>query len=95
MKKPKYELFYTKSFRHDIKLLKKRGYDLSRLQSVVFALQCGETLDPIYKDHPLKGDKTGLRDCHIQDDWVLLYRIKNDRLILTLYRTGTHSDLDL
>lgn len=92
---PKYKLIYTNSFKRDLKKIEKRGYNISLLEEVVTMLQCGKTLDPKYNDHPLKGDKLGFRDCHILDDWVLLYQIKEDKLILSLSRTGTHSDLDL
>lgn len=53
----------------------------------------GETLPPKYKDHELKGNYQGHRECHIEPDWLLIYKIENDILILTLTRTGTHSDL--
>lgn len=93
--KPKYKLILTNSFKRDLKQIEKRGYDTSLLDNVITMLQNGETLDPKYKDHPLKGDKLGFRDCHILNDWVLLYQIKNDKLVLSLLRTGTHSDLKL
>lgn len=53
----------------------------------------GKTLPPKYRDHPLRGDKHGYRDCHIRDDWVLIYKIDEGALILILAETGTHSDL--
>ena len=58
-------------------------------------LQKGKQLDPKYKDHPLTGNWKGFRDCHILLDWILVYRIHKDKLLLVLTRTGTHSDLDL
>jgi mRNA interferase YafQ len=93
--KIKYELVMTASFRRALKKIKKRGYDISLLKAVVTKLQCGEPLEPKYNDHPLKGNKQGYRDCHILNDWVLIYQIAEDRLILSLLDTGTHSDLDL
>lgn len=90
-----YQLDYTNAFSKDLKRIKKRGYDLSRLEYVVDKLQCSEDLEPKYKDHSLTGNWNGYRECHIQPDWLLIYRIFEDRLLLVLTRTGTHSDLDL
>ncbi|MCQ2173466.1 MAG: type II toxin-antitoxin system YafQ family toxin [Bacteroidales bacterium] len=73
----------------------KRGKDIKKLTNVVLKLANGEQLPPQYKDHPLSGDLAGLRDCHIENDWVLLYEIKDNLLILSLADTGTHSDLGL
>lgn len=63
------------------------------LKSIVTKLANGESLDPQYKDHPLTGDWIGHRECHIQSDWFLVYRYEDDVLVITLARTGTHSDL--
>ena len=90
-----YQLDYTNAFSKDLKRIKKRGYDLSQLEYVVDKLQCSEDLEPKYKDHSLTGNWNGYRECHIQPDWLLIYRIFEDRLLLVLTRTGTHSDLDL
>ena len=89
----KYRLQPTSKFRTDIKLLKKRGYDLSLLKDVVAKPANGETLSEQYHDHPLKGNRKGYRDCHIQSDWVLIYKIDNDILTLILSETGTHADI--
>lgn len=67
--------------------------DISLLKSIVTKLANGESLDPKYKDHPLTGDWIGHRECHIQSDWLLVYRYEDDVLVLTLARTGTLSDL--
>ena len=67
--------------------------DISLLKSIVTKLANGESLDPKYKDHPLTGNWIGHRECHIQPDWLLVYRYEDDVLVLTLVRTGTHSDL--
>jgi mRNA interferase YafQ len=83
----------TTRFQKDIKLAAKRGYQLDLLTAVIKALAAGETLDESYKDHPLKGKYTGCRECHITPDWLLIYEIADDALILYLTRTGTHSDL--
>lgn len=63
------------------------------LKDVVTRLANGEPLDPRHKDYPLSGEWSGHRECHIQPDWLLIYRYENDILVLALTRTGTHSDL--
>lgn len=63
------------------------------LKDVVTRLANGEPLDSRHKDHPLSGEWSGHRECHIQPDWLLIYRYENDILVLALTRTGTHSDL--
>lgn len=89
----KYFLEQTGIFRKDLKRAKKRGLDLNLLSEVVDLLQKGETLPEKYKDHMLTGNWVGHRECHIQPDWLLIYRIVEDKLILSLVRTGSHSDL--
>lgn len=89
----KYFLEQTGIFRKDLKRAKKRGLDLNLLSEVVDLLQKGETLPEKYKDHMLTGNWIGHRECHIQPDWLLIYRIVEDKLILSLVRTGSHSDL--
>lgn len=84
------KLRITKSFKKDYLLMKKRGYDISLLDNVVSKLLKGEKLEAKYKDHILKGKYTGLRECHILSDWLLVYRIINSELILELCYTGTH-----
>ncbi|MBQ7541110.1 MAG: type II toxin-antitoxin system YafQ family toxin [Clostridia bacterium] len=91
----KYQLDYTTAFTRDLKRIKKRGYDLGKLNTVVNAIQAGEQLDAKYRDHALTGNWVGFRECHIQPDWLLIYRVYEDWLLLVLSRTGTHSDLDL
>ena len=91
----KYQLDFTNAFAKDLKKIKKRGYDLTLMNEVVTQLQEGKQLDAKYKDHPLTGNWKGFRDCHIAPDWVLVYRIYKDKLLLVLTRTGTHCDLDL
>lgn len=89
----KYEVRPSNQFKKDVRLANKRGYDLKQLTHVIEKLANGETLEPKYKDHQLSG-KFGLyRECHIQPDWLLVYEIEDDKLILYLSRTGTHSDL--
>lgn len=89
----KYEIKNTTQFKKDYKLAKRRGLDISLLKDIVTKLANGESLDSKYKDHSLTGDWVGHRECHIQSDWLLIYRYEEDVLILTLTRTGTHSDL--
>lgn len=88
-----YKISASTKFKKDLKLAIKRGYNISLLDVVVTTLAAGETLDTVYLDHPLKGDYKGFRECHITPDWLLVYEIENDALILHLTRTGTHSDL--
>ena len=89
----KYEIQRTSQFKKDYKLAVKRGCDINKLQRVIFILANGEPLPDEYLDHPLRGDYGGYRECHIEPDWLLVYKITENVLVLTLYRTGTHSDL--
>ena len=89
----KYTVRQTKRFRRELKKMLKRGADRTKLSAVVKMLANDETLPPQYRDHALTGDFEGTRDCHITPDWLLLYRIENDVLVLTLTRTGSHADL--
>lgn len=84
---------YTKQFKKEYKLAIKRGCDEKLFLEVLTMLINGKELPPKYNDHALKGNFRNYRDCHIQNDWVLIYRIYKDELILELSRTGTHSDL--
>lgn len=87
------EVVLSNQFRRDLKLAAKRGYDLELLDLVVTKLANKETLPEKYKDHSLTGKYAGFRECHIQPDWLLVYRIDETEIILFLSRTGTHSDL--
>jgi addiction module toxin, relE/stbE family len=87
------ELVTTSAFRKDLKIAKKRGYNLSLIELVIDELLRENTLAPKYKDHALIGNYTGFRECHISPDWLLIYSIDKSKLILTASRTGTHSDL--
>ena len=89
----KYELHITNGFKRDYKKIVKRGYDVSLLENVVDTLLTGEPLPEKNKDHALSGNWKGYRECHIQPDWLLIYEIIDNRLILSLTATGTHSDL--
>lgn len=89
----KYEVKHTTKFQKDLKRAQKRSYDISLLAEIVKKLANGEKLPAKNKDHALTGDYEGKRECHITPDWLLIYEIYNERLILFLTRTGTHSDL--
>ncbi len=89
----KLNVVMTSSFRKDIKRLKKRGYNIALLEAVVEMLANCQELPPKYSEHRLSGNWSGFMECHILPDWIMVYRIINEELILTLQRTGTHSDL--
>ena len=91
--KPKYGIVLTSLFKKDLKAAKKSGYDLRLLNDVVDTLAMGLPLDEKYKDHKLSGNYQGCRECHITPDWLLIYEISEEELILYLTRTGTHSKL--
>ena len=93
MKKTKLTVKFTTQFRKDYKLAMKRGLRIALLEEVVERLAMGEPLPEKNRDHALTGDWVGHRECHIQPDWLLIYRMEDDVLVLTLARTGTHSDL--
>jgi mRNA interferase YafQ len=88
-----YQVKWTSKFKNSYKLAKKRGLDISLFKSVIRKLQHGEQLDERYRDHELKGEYKGLRECHIKPDWLLIYLIEDEMLTLTLIDTGSHSDL--
>lgn len=88
-----YSVRPTTKFQKDLKRIAKRGYDISLLTEVIKKLANGERLPEKNKDRALSGDYSGYRECHITPDWLLIYEIENDELILYLTRTGTHSDL--
>ncbi len=84
-------IFQTSQFKKDFKRIKKRGKDLSKLKEVVSAIVNSEVLEERQRDHALSGNWSGSRDCHIEPDWILIYRVDGDYLFLE--RTGSHSDL--
>lgn len=90
----KYKLYLTNSFKRDYKKIVKRGYDIKLMETVVDILLTGEALPEKNKDHALSGNWKGYRECHILPDWLLVYEVIEDRLILSLTATGSHSDLD-
>ena len=87
-----YSLDHTTRFKKDLKIIIKRGYDISLLNTVVEELLKGNPLPSHNRDHALTGNWKNHRECHITPDWLLIYRIEKDVLVLTLTRTGTHSD---
>ncbi len=88
-----YKIATTSKFKKQYKKVLKRGCDPQKLQNIVERLAKGEKLPPKNKDHALIGDWIGHRECHIEPDWLLIYYIDNNVLVLTLTATGTHSDL--
>ena len=88
-----YKIKPSAKFQKDLKRIKKRGYDISLLTEVIRKLAAGESLPPKNRDHFLSGDFEGCRECHIASDWLLIYELYGDDLILYLTRTGSHSDL--
>ncbi len=89
----KYKIKSSRKFDKDLRKIQKRGYDLNLIKSVIRKLANGERLPEKNKDHILLGNYKGCRECHITPDWLLVYELLNDELILYLTRTGTHSDL--
>jgi mRNA interferase YafQ len=83
----------TAQFRKDLKRMVKRRVKRDLLDEIIQALREQKPLDPKHHDHALTGDYAGFRECHIRPDWLLIYLIDGDNLILTTSRTGTHSDL--
>ena len=86
-----YRPIYTKQFGKDLKRCQRRGKNLDKFKIIVRSLLAGETLDPIHRDHRLVGAFAGRRNCHIEADWLLIYRVEPDRIFFE--RMGSHSDL--
>lgn len=86
-----YSPVYTKQFEKDLKLAKRRGKKIEKFKTVAETLLAGLPLSPLYRDHQLTGNYVGRRDCHIESDWVLVYKIEG--VFLIFERMGTHSDL--
>jgi mRNA interferase YafQ len=82
---------YAKQFERDMKLMRKRGKDLEKLKPVIRRLIAGEPLDAPQRDHKLIGNWQGRRECHIEPDWLLIYKLESERIVFE--RTGSHSDL--
>ena len=88
-----FELELTRQYLKDLKLARKRGLDERKLNEVILKLISGEELPKKNRDHSLSGDYEGFRECHISPDWLLIYSREVTIKIITLVRTGTHSDL--
>lgn len=88
-----FKIVPSNQFKKDLKLAKRRGCKIEHLRDVVNILASGQELDEKYRDHGLIGNYNGFRECHVEPDWLLIYRISQDTLELFLFRTGTHSDL--
>ncbi|MCD7736177.1 MAG: type II toxin-antitoxin system YafQ family toxin [Lachnospiraceae bacterium] len=84
---------YQTTFKKDYKCIKKRGYDVRLLEKVIELLAMGRILPEQYRDHSLIGNYLGCRECHITPDWLLVYEVNEEELILYLTRTGSHSDI--
>lgn len=89
----KYQLVVTSKFKKDARRALKRGKDVRKLDAAINCLLAGDTLPDPMRDHELSGNYGGHRECHLEPDWLLIYRIDHGTLILTAVRTGTHSDL--
>ena len=87
------EVVLSTRFKRDLKTASKRGYNLELLNDVVDKLASRQQLPDKNRDHELSGDYAGFRECHVAPDWLLVYRVDEEDLILYLMRTGTHSDL--
>ena len=87
------DIIVSNQFKKDLKLAAKRGLKIEKLRCVVNTLANEEALDEKYRDHGLTGEYRGFRECHIEPDWLLVYRISAEELELFLFRTGSHSDL--
>jgi len=83
----------TNQFKKDVKLADKRGKNLAKLKTVIELLIDGGVLPGQYKDHPLRGNFAGSRDCHVEPDWLLIYTLTENGSHVRFERTGTHSDL--
>jgi len=86
-------LAFTHQYLRDLELMKRRNLPKSELDEVIKLLLEQKPLLPKHKDHPLKGNFAGYRECHIRPNWLLMYKIDKQILTLVLIRTGTHSDL--
>ena len=93
MRASKYTVKPTSQFKKDYKLAMKRGLDISLLEDIIAKLALGESVPEKNRDHGLSGNWNGYRECHILPDWLLIYKLEDNILILTLARTGTHSNL--
>lgn len=87
------DIEYSSRWDKDFERIKRRRKDLSKMYNLIEKLQRRERLDPWYRDHKLSGALDGFRECHIEPDWLLVYKVIKDKLILHLSRTGTHDEI--
>jgi addiction module toxin component, YafQ family/addiction module toxin, RelE/StbE family len=88
-----YKIVYTNRMKKDARLMQKRGKDMKKLIHILSLLAAGIPLPVQYRDHPLTGNLQGFRECHIEPDWLLMYQIHENTLILSATATGSHADL--
>lgn len=88
-----YQIVYTNRMKKDARLMQKRGKDLNKLVIVLSLLANQIPLPSQYRDHQLTGNLRDFRECHIEPDWLLMYQIYEDTLILSATATGSHADL--
>ena len=88
-----HKIIFTNKMKRDVKLMEKRGKDMSKLFAILKLLASGTSMPPKYHDHQLGGKLNSFRECHIEGDWLLMYRIYENKLVLSATATGTHSDL--
>ena len=86
-------LYFTSQFKKDYKIIKKRNLPIDKLEEVLELLLAEKILPAKYHDHSLTENYKGFRECHVESDWLLVYAVDNEKIILTASRTGTHSDL--
>lgn len=82
---------YTRQFQRDVKRAQRRGKDLEKFKLIARTLLAGKALDPLHRDHRLVGNWSGRRECHIESDWLLVYKVEIARIVFE--RMGSHSDL--
>ena len=90
---PKLTVRQTAQFKRDLKKARKQGKEMAAMDKAVSLLQNREPLPPKFKDHALTGDWKGYRECHVSPDWLLVYLVEDDVLVLTLTRIGSHAEI--
>ena len=85
------KIVYTSQFKRDFKKARKQNKDIEKLRIAINRLLSGETLDSSYRDHPLISNLKGYRECHVTPDWLLIYKLTSEELLLV--RVGSHSEL--
>lgn len=87
------DIEFTSGFKKDVKRKLRQGFDVRKLDEIILSLRRGDVLPERNKDHGLLGKYKGYRECHVEPDWLLIYRVNERALILTAVRTGSHSEL--